>query len=90
MILEHKALKSELSETKQNLDRQTKKNKYCTEFIESLKEQKNDLKNEANMAKHNYEEEKRLSKEYLRRLTQVEIEMRKMNEIIKIKDKSWQ
>ena len=65
--------KIQLNDLTLEKERLEKSVKYNGEFIMQLKDDKNKLKENCNMYKHEYDEEKRVTKELKRRITQYEI-----------------
>lgn len=82
-------LKMQVNDLTMEREKLEKSVKYNSEYIMALKDEKVKLKENCNMYKHEYDEERRMNKELQRRLTQYEIETKNLTEIVAIKDRSW-
>lgn len=57
--------------------------------MNAIKEEKMKINDEYNLIKHQYDDERRINKENKRRVSQLEIEVKNLTEIVGLKDKSW-
>lgn len=57
--------------------------------MNAIKEEKMKINDEYNLIKHQYDDERRMNKENKRRVSQLEIEVKNLTEIVGLKDKSW-